>query len=173
MPPRDRLPEPAEAPAMSISPPSDIVLDVARAADPGRVQEAAAKLSAPGTDPAAFGDAYRMAGASVHMPLDARGALTALQTDNAISGAGKAGDPYKQFEAFVLRQFVETMMPSKASAVFGKGNAGGIWKSMLADQVGTQVAKAGGVGIARMLEAARPLNPPAATVAPSAKTSES
>ena len=47
---------------MSISPPTDIVLDVARAADPGRVQDAAAKLSAPGTDPAAFGDAYRMAG---------------------------------------------------------------------------------------------------------------
>ena len=156
---------------MSISPPTDIVLDVARAADPGRVQEAAAKLSAPGTDPAAFGDAYRMAGTSVHMPLDARGALTALQTDNAVSGAGKAGDPYKQFEAFVLRQFVETMMPSKSNAVFGKGNAGGIWKSMLADQVGTQIAKAGGLGIARMLEAARPLTPPAATVAPATKTS--
>ena len=34
---------------MSISPPSDIVLDVARAADPARVQEAAAKLSQPGS----------------------------------------------------------------------------------------------------------------------------
>ncbi|MCK2053213.1 rod-binding protein [Methylobacterium sp. 37f] len=157
---------------MSISPPTDIVLDVARAADPGRVQEAAAKLSAPGADPAAFGDAYRMAGVSVHMPLDARGTLTALQTDNAVSGAGKAGDPYKQFEAFVLRQFVETMMPSKSNAVFGKGNAGGIWKSMLADQVGTQVAKAGGLGIAKMLEAARPLHAAAPSNALSNKTSE-
>ena len=71
----------------------------------------------------------------------------------------------------MLRQFVETMMPSKSNAVFGKGNAGGIWKSMLADQVGTQIAKAGGLGIARMLEAARPLTPPAATVAPATKTS--
>lgn len=155
---------------MSISPPTDIVLDVARAADPARYQEAASKLGTPGsTDPAAFGDAYRMAGASVHMPIDARGALTALQTDNAVSGAGKAGDPYKQFEAFVLRQFVETMMPSKASAVFGKGNAGGIWKSMLAEQVGTQIAKAGGLGIARMLEAARP-SAAASVAAPAAKT---
>ena len=143
---------------MSISTPTDIVLDVARAADPARYQEATAKLSAPGaTDPAAFNDAYRMAGTSVHMPLDARSTLTALQTDNVVSGAGKIGDPYKQFEAFVLRQFVETMMPSKAASVFGKGNAGGIWKSMLADQIGTQVAKAGGLGIAKMLEAARPL----------------
>jgi len=48
------------------------------------------------------------------------------------------------------------MMPSKAASVFGKGNAGGIWKSMLADQIGTQVAKAGGLSIAKMLEAARP-----------------
>lgn len=158
---------------MSISPPTDIVLDVARAAEPGRYQEAAAKLSAPGaTDPAAFGDAYRMAGQSSHMPIDARGALTALQTDNAVSGAGKAGDPYKQFEAFVLRQFVETMMPSKANAVFGKGNAGGIWKSMLADQVGTQIAKAGGLGIAKMLETARPLNRPAEAVAASKTSTE-
>ena len=74
---------------MSISPPTDIVLDVARAADPARYQEATAKLGAPGAaDPAAFGDAYRMAGASVHMPLDARSTLTALQTDNVVSGAG-------------------------------------------------------------------------------------
>ena len=148
---------------MSITPPSDIVMDVARAADPGRYQDAAGKLSAPGaaTDPAAFGDAYRSAGLSIHMPLDARGTLTALQNDNALAGAGKAGDPYKQFEAFVLRQFVETMMPSKASAVFGKGNAGGMWKSMLSEQVGNEVAKAGGLGIAKMLEAARPLPKPA------------
>lgn len=137
---------------MSIKPPSDIVLDVARAADPARYQDAASKLSTPaGGDPAAFDDAFRTAGVSVHMPLDARGTLTAMQTDSAVSGPGRKGDPYKQFEAFVLRQFVEKMMPDKATSVFGKGNAGGIWKSMLAEQIGAEVSKAGGLGIARIL----------------------
>ena len=62
-------------------------------------------------------------------------------------------------------------MPSKSMAVSGKGNAGGIWKPMRPDQVGTQIPRAGGLGIARMLRAARPLTPPAATVAPATKTS--
>jgi hypothetical protein len=145
---------------MSISPPSDIVLDVARAADPVRYQEAAAKLSQPGTAGAtAFADAARDVGLSTHMPLDARGSLTGLQNQTALSGAGS--DPYKKFEGLVLQQFVEAMMPEKSETVYGKGNAGGIWKSMLAEQIGTQIAKAGGVGIAKMLNAAHPAAPAA------------
>ncbi|TGD95603.1 rod-binding protein [Methylobacterium nonmethylotrophicum] len=146
---------------MSISPPSDIVLDVARAADPARYQEAAAKLSQPGSPAAtAFADAARDVGLSTHMPLDARGSLTGLQNQTALTGAGS--DPYKKFEGLVLQQFVEAMMPEKSETVYGKGNAGGIWKSMLAEQIGTQIAKAGGLGIAKMLNAAHPAPPAAA-----------
>ncbi|MER2249340.1 rod-binding protein [Methylorubrum podarium] len=140
---------------MSISPPSDIVMDVARAADPARYQEAAAKLSQPG-DPAAFAsaadEAAREAGLTTHMPLDVHGTLTSLKNDTARSGAA---DPYKKFEGQVIQQFVEAMLP-KAETVFGKGNAGGIWKSMLAEQLGQQIAQTGGIGIARMLNASRP-----------------
>lgn len=140
---------------MSISPPTDIVMDVAKAADPQRYQEAAAKLSAPG-DPAAFTDAVRAAGLALHMPLDARGSLTSLQNQTTLAGAGPVSDPYKKFEGLVLQQFVEAMMPDKSETVFGKGNAGHIWKSMLAEQIGQQIAKAGGIGIARMLDKAHP-----------------
>ncbi len=146
---------------MSITPPSDIVLDVARAADPSRYQEAAAKLSQPGSAGAtAFADAARDVGLSTHMPLDARGTLLTLQNQTAMTGAGS--DPYKKFEGLVLQQFVEAMMPEKSETVYGKGNAGGIWKSMLAEQIGTQIAKAGGIGIAKMLNAAHPAVPAAA-----------
>ena len=149
---------------MSISPPSDIVMDVARAADPARYQEAAAKLSQPG-DPAAFAsaadEAAREAGLTTHMPLDVHGTLTSLKNDTARSGAA---DPYKKFEGQVIQQFVEAMLP-KAETVFGKGNAGGIWKSMLAEQIGQQIAQTGGIGIARMLNASRPA---AATAVPTA-----
>ncbi len=37
----------------------------------------------------------------------------------------------------------------------GKGNAGSIWKSMLAEQIGAQLSKAGGIGIAEKLFNAR------------------
>ncbi|MFH6784612.1 MULTISPECIES: rod-binding protein [Methylobacterium] len=156
---------------MSITPPSDIVLDVARAADPARYQDAVAKLSQPGSAGAtAFADAARDVGLSTHMPLDARGTLTGLQNQTSLSGAGS--DPYKKFEGLVLQQFVEAMMPEKSETVYGKGNAGGIWKSMLAEQIGTQIAKAGGIGIAKMLNAAHPAAPavaPADAANPAAK----
>lgn len=149
---------------MSITPPSDIVMDVARAADPARYQEAAAKLSQPG-DPAAFAsaadEAAREAGLSTHLPLDVQGTLTSLKNDTARTGAA---DPYRKFEGQVIQQFVEAMLP-KAETVFGKGNAGGIWKSMLSEQIGQQIAKTGGIGIARMLNAAHPTGTTAAPAA--------
>ncbi|GAA0274064.1 hypothetical protein LNAOJCKE_4494 [Methylorubrum aminovorans] len=140
---------------MSISPPSDIVMDVARAADPARYQEAAAKLSQPG-DPAAFAsaadEAAREVGLTTHMPLDVHGTLTSMKNDTVRSSTA---DPYRKFEGQVIQQFVEAMLP-KAETVFGKGNAGGIWKSMLSEQIGQQIAKTGGIGIARMLNPAHP-----------------
>ncbi len=56
----------------------------------------------------------------------------------------------------MLQQFVEAMMPEKSETVFGKGNAGSIWKSMLSEQIGQQIAKAGGIGIAKALGKAHP-----------------
>ena len=148
---------------MSNTPHTHNVLDVARAADPARFQEAAAKLSQPGSAGAtAFADAARDVGFSTHMPLDARGSLLTLQNETALTGAGS--DPYKKFEGLVMQQFVEAMMPEKSETVYGKGNAGGIWKSMLAEQIGTQIAKAGGIGIAKMLSASHPAAPAAPAV---------
>ncbi|MBP0616654.1 rod-binding protein [Jiella mangrovi] len=56
--------------------------------------------------------------------------------------------PLEQFEGFVLRSFVESMLPSDASEFFGKGTAGAIWRSMLAEEIGAEMAKGGGIGIA-------------------------
>lgn len=59
--------------------------------------------------------------------------------------------PEKQFESFMLRSFVEEMLPSENSAFFGDGTAGKIWKSMLAERIGEEMAAAGGIGIAEMV----------------------
>lgn len=148
---------------MSISLPTDIVMDVAKAAEPARYQAAVAKLSAPG-DPAAFTDTMQAAGLALHMPLDAAGALTTLKNQTTLAGTGPGSDPYKKFEGLVLQQFVEAMMPDKSETVFGKGNAGSIWKSMLSEQIGQQIAKAGGIGIAKTLSKAHPAIDPAAKI---------
>ncbi|MFD2236339.1 rod-binding protein [Aureimonas populi] len=64
--------------------------------------------------------------------------------------SGKAG-PLQQFEGFVLRTFVEAMLPQENTSFFGSGTAGGIWRSMLAEKLGDEIAAAGGIGIAEML----------------------
>ena len=56
--------------------------------------------------------------------------------------------PFQQFEAFVLQSFIENMLPEDNEAVYGNGLAGGMWKSMMAEQIANQLAKAGGIGIA-------------------------
>lgn len=71
-----------------------------------------------------------------------------------VSRGSKSGvmTPTQQFESFVLRSFVESMLPDDNSSYFGTGTAGKIWKSMLAEQLGDEMAKDGGIGISDMLE---------------------
>ena len=140
---------------MSVQPPSDIVLDVARAADPGRYQAAVSKLTQ--ASPGTFADALGAAGGIPAAGQPSQDAvLTRFRTAATLPAPRAKGTPAQQFEAFVLQTFVESMLPQGASAVFGKGNAGSIWKSMLAEQLGAQLAKVGGIGIARMIDAAHP-----------------
>lgn len=144
---------------MSVQPPSDIVLDVARAADPTRYQAAVTKLTqaASGNFADALGTASSLrAGVPAAPQPSADAVLTRFRTAAKLPAPRTKGSPAQQFEAFVLQTFVESMLPQEASAVFGKGNAGSIWKSMLAEQLGAQLAKAGGIGIARMIDAAHP-----------------
>lgn len=60
--------------------------------------------------------------------------------------------PYKKFEAVMLQNFIEKMFTSDTSDVFGKGQAGNIWRSMMSEAIGNEMAEAGGIGIAKMLE---------------------
>ncbi len=60
-------------------------------------------------------------------------------------------EPLQRFESFVLRSFVESMLPDKNTSFFGTGTAGQIWKSMLAEKIGDEMAASGGIGIADML----------------------
>ncbi len=161
---------------MAISPISDIVLDVARAADPTRYRTAAARLGqlagASAEQPMPFEEALGNARPPgtlpgpppMRMPFDPALALVQMRNVDAMRPA----QPYEQFEAFVLQTFVQSMLPRDSEALFGAGTAGEIWKSMLAESLGTQLARTGGIGIARMLAEHDPRNdgPEGATDSP-------
>ena len=78
------------------------------------------------------------------------------------SRSTKAKKAHQEFEAFVLQTFVESMLPKDAENTYGKGSAGSIWKSMMAEQIGAQLSRAGGIGIAKHIlgsrKAAHPRN---------------
>lgn len=151
---------------MIVTPTSDLVLDVLDAADPVTQRTATAKL-----------ESLRSSGVDFAATMDATASKAADQSAASLTEAQSGvvnGPPvqvikkpgpdevYRKFEAFILQTFVETMLPKESDEVFGKGTAGGIWKSILAEQLGAQLAKGKGIGIAKQLAAAHPAGPEAA-----------
>ena len=65
-----------------------------------------------------------------------------------------------EFEASILKTFVDAILPKDETDVYGQGSAGDIWKSMLADQIAKQIAKSGAFGISKRLFATHPLPGP-------------
>ena len=117
---------------MAISPPSDIVLDVARAIEPANIDAARARL-AQRTGAAAAADNSFSIG-------DLRSA--------SAPEANATPETFVKFEAMVLQQFIQSMLPKDAGAVYGNGMAGDMWQSLLSQQLGDAVAERGGIGIA-------------------------
>lgn len=143
---------------MAISPPSDILSEVARAADPARYQMAAQKLltGAPAAEGASFEDAMRATSLRpVGGGADIYQIRNSLRNDAESAAAEKSKRTNQEFEAFILQTFVESMLPKNAENTYGKGTAGSIWKSMMAEQISGQVARAGGIGIAQHILGAK------------------
>lgn len=122
---------------MPISAPSQVALNVMR--PPALPDVAAARA-----------DLARRPGAAA----DAAFAVDDKGRAEGQAEAGKAAVPesFRRFEAMVLQTFIQNMLPKDGAAVYGKGMAGEMWKSMLAEKVAGVVAERGGIGIAdRML----------------------
>jgi flagellar protein FlgJ len=62
--------------------------------------------------------------------------------------AGTGRDVASAFEAVMLRQAIEIMLPKPAQSLCG-GFAGETWRSMLAERLAEALAQRGGVGIAQ------------------------
>ncbi len=159
---------------MSIKPPSDLILDVVKAADPNKAQAIALRLKQVGgpgnTDTLQFADALEqteppaaaaLAGGSPLSGMTA-GSLSNATALSASSSSGRAGEAHRRFEAMVLSNFVESMLPKSNATLFGAGTAGQVWRSMLAERIANEVAQAGGIGLAERLGTERTRNSGAA-----------
>ncbi|MBB4371387.1 Rod binding domain-containing protein [Bradyrhizobium sp. cir1] len=144
----------------------DLVLDVLEAADPVTQRAATAKLDALKSSNADFAATMDAEVGKAAAAADQSAAKVAEAQSGAVNGppvqvikAPASGEVYRKFEAFILQTFVETMLPKESEELFGKGTAGSVWKSMLAEQLGNQLAKGKGIGIARQLAAANSAGP--------------
>jgi flagellar protein FlgJ len=137
--------------AVSIKPPSDLLLDVVRAADPATSAAAAARLAriaaGGGKSDVGFSDVLNGVEAPQSGPtssvMQRAGMAMPLVHSSPVNADKKA---YQGLEALLLQNLVETMLP-KGSDLFGEGSAGMIWRSMLARELGTDLAKKVDLGI--------------------------
>ena len=138
---------------MSISPPSDIVLGVANAADPQRQRAAIERLARAAGEGATYKDSILTDTAKSVAKSAAALPPGTVSTALASSRARAAASPkaYEKFEAFFLQTFVESILPEDADSLFGSGPAGKIWKSMLAEQLANELARSAAFGIAEQI----------------------
>lgn len=61
----------------------------------------------------------------------------------ATSPTAKAAKAQKSFEAFALQTFIGSMLPKENNKMFGTGNAGKMWQSLLAEKLADQIAASG------------------------------
>ncbi len=163
---------------MSIALPSDILLDAARAADPAKVQAATARLAKLAADPTAANDGFAaaLAEAKTGSGLPARTDLAATPAAPP-SAAGlripapATAETYRKFEALLLQNFVESMLP-KDDELFGDKNSAGVYRSMMAEQFANQIAKAGGIGVAKAVASAHPASSGAPAATPTVPQSD-
>lgn len=131
---------------MAISVNTDLVLGVLNAASPKNVAAANAKLqSASSFEVAAAGDKFTAELLASKTKQAPPSDLSDLRSEFTKPNQTEA---HKKFEAMVLHQFVQHMLPSDTSVIFGEGTSGEIWKGMLAQQIGDAIAQGGGIGIA-------------------------
>jgi hypothetical protein len=141
---------------MTFNPRTDVILEVASAADPSRATVAAQRLNALAGSNTSVADFA----ADLDRTASTAGATTAFLANAADmrshlpvapGGPDKLGRVKTQFEAMMLSSFVGEILPKDTGEVFGQGMAGDMWRSMLAEQLSTQIAKSGKLGLARRL----------------------
>lgn len=137
---------------MSISISSDLVLDVARAADPGRVAKASAELNngIPVADSLTPTGTVARSSASFSSYLNQQVSMR-MPSSGANAPLSPERKAANELETLLLQQMIETMLPKSDGPAFGKGTAGAVWRSMMAEHVARQVTASGEINLAQIL----------------------
>lgn len=154
---------------MAVIIPSDLVAGVLKAAAPKRAEAAMMKLAGlqaqdfdkqlmaaaeprarqtgdPIMDVLAGGNPLRLAGGGQGLFNADEPAVNEARHDGKL-------DAFRKFEAFMLSNAFENILPDADSGAFGEGFAGGVWRSMAAEQFASLFANQGGIGVAELLAA--------------------
>lgn len=129
---------------MAISPASDLILDVARAADPQKAAATTRALAAAslGADAGAgFAEAFNGA-ARTAAPAPSYSYQNPVVSTH-VAKESRAQKAAIGFESVLLKTFVDEMLPKDAADFFGSGVAGDVWKSMLSQKIADEIAKSG------------------------------
>lgn len=80
----------------------------------------------------------------------AKAAQNGIQSAGAVNKGEKAlREAAQDFEAVFLSQMIKPMFDTvPTNSMFGGGNAEGIYRGMMVEEVGKSIAKSGGIGIA-------------------------
>lgn len=124
---------------MSISPASDLILDVIRAADPRKAEAAAARLQAFETSGNSEDFRTEVRSAASRSGAGLPDAPHPAIADERHMRARKAIDPLAALGSLVLQQAIEQAMP-KNSSWFGPGTAASTWRSTMAQQIAETIA---------------------------------
>ena len=76
-------------------------------------------------------------------PAPVGAGASAPLTMPATNPTAKAAKAQKSFEAFALQTFIGSMLPKENNKMFGTGNAGKMWQSLLAEKLADQIAASG------------------------------
>ncbi|MCB1430870.1 MAG: hypothetical protein KDK75_00180 [Alphaproteobacteria bacterium] len=142
---------------MAVSIPSDLVVDVMKAADPARLRQAVAKLSK-----AVEGeDAGAMSFQSALTDTHSKSCLNILPAREVPPPqVDRRADTTRQgFEQIVWRTLYETVLPDEQAGVFGGGPSAGIWRSMAADQLAAVASKHTNLGVLSSFDGGRSTTP--------------
>lgn len=138
---------------MSISPPSDIIMDVIRAAGnpPGTPASAAAAANGPipiGKVPKALREAMAREWEAYLKTARTAETPTASATHARPKVDERMRNGLARLEGVLLQTMLQGVMAGRRDGLFGAGLAGSYWKSLMVGAIAEKIAERGGIGIA-------------------------
>lgn len=151
---------------MSIFPATDIVSDVASSADSRQLALGLQRLrnlsaSTDGTQitsqvkPGALPENKQGLAKATHFDAFVKSPIGVVDRSAVIHREAKSPGAIaaQKFEAFVLQTWLEVLLPRTEGGSFGTDGSANIWRSMMAEQLGMQLARNGVIGLQKIITA--------------------